>query len=217
MRSLLYSKNKVRLLVELVLLFAGLPVLLTYNRFGIPLVFILLALGVLIQLFLAGDPEFDRSRFFNWHAFRKEWPTLIIFFVIGALLMTLLTWLINPDQLFLLPRTNPLFLLMISVFYPLFSVVPQGLAYRALFYHRYAVFFPGKWTKILVSAAFFSLGHLLYKNLLVLLLAFIAGILFAWRYQRSESLAVSVIEHSLFGVWLFACGLGMYFVSAFVH
>ena len=53
--------------------------------------------------------------------------------------------------------------------------------------------------------------------MLVLLLTFVAGILFAWRYERSKSLAVSIVEHSLYGVWLFACGLGYFFVSSFVE
>jgi len=216
MRKWIYAKSNFRLITEMVLLFVGLPVMLTYNRFGIPLVFILLFLGIIVHLFLWYDPEFDRKKFFNWSAFRKEFPGMILFYVIAVILMTFLTWKLQPDRLFLLPKTNPLFLLMISIFYPLFSVVPQGLAYRALFFHRYARFFPGTWTRILASAVFFSFGHLLYKNILVLALAFVAGVLFAWRYYRSQSLALSVIEHSAYGVWLFACGLGIYFVSAYV-
>lgn len=217
MKHFVYSKNKFRLIIEMLLLFAGLPVLLTFNRFGIPLVFILLFLGIIVQLFLWFDPEFDRKKFFNWKAAKHELPSLLFFFIGGAVIMTLLTWILNPDRLFLMLKENPLFLLMISIFYPLFSVVPQGLAYRALFFHRYAQFFPGKIFRIIVSAAFFSFGHLLYKNLFVLGLTFIAGLLFAWRYERSGSLAISIIEHSLLGVWLFTCGLGIYFVSAFVN
>jgi len=200
----------------MLILYIGMPLLLAYDRFGVPLVFILLFLGIIVHLFLWFDPEFDRKLFFNWSAFRTSWKSILLVFIIAALLMVLLTWRMNPERLFLLLRQNPLFLLMISIFYPLFSVVPQGLAYRALFFHRYADFFPGTAFKILASALFFSFGHILYKNPLVLLLTFLAGILFSWRYLRTSSLAVSVIEHALLGVWLFACGLGIYFVSAYV-
>ena len=107
-------------------------------------------------------------------------------------------------------------LLMISIFYPLFSVIPQGLAYRALFFHRYKKLFSRKYTLILASAVFFSFGHLLYKNWIVLGLTFIAGLVFAYRYYQSKSLLLSILEHAMYGVWLFASGLGYFFVSNFV-
>jgi len=130
--------------------------------------------------------------------------------------MVVLIWQIDKTKLFYLPHSNPWFLLLISIFYPVFSVVPQGLAYRALFFHRYGSLFPGNILKIIASAAFFSFGHILYKNALVLILAFIAGLIFAYRYQKTNSLLISILEHSLYGVWLFTCGLGYYFVSYFV-
>ena len=106
---------------------------------------------------------------------------------------------------------------MISVFYPLFSVIPQGLAYRSLFFHRYGNLFPGKTTKIIVSAAVFAFAHILYKNWMVLVLTFLAGLIFGYRYYKTKSLAISVVEHAMYGVWLFACGLGYFFVSSMVE
>jgi membrane protease YdiL (CAAX protease family) len=130
--------------------------------------------------------------------------------------MVVLIQIIDPDKLFQLARLNPGLLVMISVFYPVFSVIPQGLAYRALFFHRYGTLFRGRISGIIASALFFSFAHILYKNWFVLALTFIAGVIFAWRYEKSKSLFISIIEHSLYGVWLFACGLGYFFVSSFV-
>jgi membrane protease YdiL (CAAX protease family) len=182
----------------------------------VPLLMILLVLGVTVHLFLHYDTTFDRHNFYNWKSGRREIWKIILLFIPLAALMVVLIWQIDETKLFYLPSTNPLFLLMISIFYPVFSVVPQGLAYRALFFHRYGKLIPGNLLRIIISAILFSFGHILYKNILVLVLAFFAGLIFAYRYNKTQSLLISVLEHSLYGVWLFTCGLGYYFVSSFV-
>jgi len=106
---------------------------------------------------------------------------------------------------------------IISIFYPIFSVIPQSLIYRALFFHRYDKLFGNPYLKIILSAVFFAFGHILYKNWLVVLLAFVAGLIFSIHYYKSKSLAWNVVEHSLYGVVLFGSGLGYFFVSHFVQ
>jgi len=215
-KNLIYNNSKVRLISECITLYLALPLLVMLELLPVPLLLILLVMGICVHLFLYHDPTFDRKKFFNWEEGRKEiWKILILFIPLGTL-MVLLIWHIDRTKLFYLPSSNPWFLLLISIFYPVFSVVPQGLAYRALFFHRYGHLFPGKFLKIVISAILFSFGHILYKNALVLLLAFIAGVIFAYRYEKTNSLMISILEHSLYGVWLFTCGLGYFFVSGFV-
>jgi membrane protease YdiL (CAAX protease family) len=182
----------------------------------VPLLVILLIVGITVHLFLHYDPSFNKNNLYNWKSGRREIGRIILLFIPLAALMVILIWQIDKTKLFYLPTTSPLFLLMISIFYPVFSVVPQGLAYRALFFHRYGSLFPGNTLRIVISAILFSSGHILYKNALVLLLAFLAGLIFAYRYYKTKSLLISILEHSLYGVWLFTCGLGYFFVSAFV-
>jgi membrane protease YdiL (CAAX protease family) len=57
------------------------------------------------------------------------------------------------------------------------------------------------------------LGHIIFHNWLAVVLTFIGGILFTKRYIDTKSLVASIIEHSLYGVWLFTCGLGMFFTE----
>jgi membrane protease YdiL (CAAX protease family) len=215
-KKLIYNKSKIRLISECIVLYLILPVFIMLDLLPIPLLLILLVMGIAVHLFLYHDPGFDRNKFINWKSGRREaWKIILLFIPLGAL-MVVLIWHIDETKLFYLPSSNPWFLLLISIFYPVFSVVPQGLAYRALFFHRYGSLFPGNTLKIIVSAALFSFGHILYKNALVLLLAFIAGLIFAYRYRKTDSLLISILEHSLYGVWLFTCGLGYFFVSHFV-
>jgi membrane protease YdiL (CAAX protease family) len=215
-KKFIYNNTKIRLISEFIFLYLILPLLVMLDFLPVPLLLILLAMGITVHLFLYYDPYFNRNKFYNWKSGKKEIWKIILLFVPLAALMVVLIWQIDETKLFYLPSTNPLFLLMISIFYPVFSVVPQGLAYRALFFHRYGILFPGNTLRIVISAILFSFGHILYKNALVLLLAFCAGLIFAYRYYKTESLLISVLEHSLYGVWLFTCGLGYFFVSSFV-
>lgn len=216
-RRFLYSKNKPRRIAEALVLYGLLPFLLSLSNLNIPLMLVLLFMGISVYLFLIYDPAFDRKTFLNWQMGRAELGNILIMFGISAIVMLILIWIIDSSKMFLLLRTNPLLLLMISIFYPLFSVIPQGLAYRSMFFHRYGDLFPGNALKIIISAAVFAFGHVLYKNWMVLVLTFVAGLIFAYRYYKTKSLAISVLEHALYGVWLFACGLGYFFVSSMVE
>ncbi len=215
--SFLYSPNKTRRIGEMVILYGVLPVIIMLDLWDIPLMAILLFMGITVYLYLIYDPAFDRKTFINWKQGRSELGKIFWMFGISAVLMVVLIWIIDASKMFLLIRTKPLLMMVISIFYPVFSVIPQGLAYRSMFFHRYGDLLPGNALKIILSAAAFSFGHVLYKNWLVLALTFIAGIIFSYRYFKTKSLAVSVLEHSLYGVWLFACGLGYFFVSSLVE
>jgi membrane protease YdiL (CAAX protease family) len=200
----------------MLILYLALPIVLMFNVWHIPLMAVLLFMGITVYLYLIYDPSFDRKTFLNWEKGKSELGKILLMFGISAIVMVILIWIIDEDKMFLLLRTNPWFLLIISIFYPLFSVIPQGLAYRSMFFHRYGDLFPSKDLKIVLSAAAFSFGHVLYKNWMVLALTFVAGLIFSYRYFKTKSLAISVLEHALYGVWLFTCGLGYFFVSSLV-
>jgi membrane protease YdiL (CAAX protease family) len=216
-KHFIYSNNKTRRIAEMLVLYGLLPFLLSLSKLNIPLMLVLLFMGISVYLYLIYDPAFDRKTFLNWQQGKGELGKLLLMFGISAIVMLVLIWIIDANKMFLLIRTNPWLLLMISIFYPLFSVIPQGLAYRSMFFHRYGDLFPGNALKIIFSAIAFSVGHVLYKNWIVLALTFVAGLIFAYRYYKTKSLAISIFEHALYGVWLFACGLGYFFVSSMVE
>jgi membrane protease YdiL (CAAX protease family) len=216
-KKYLYTNNKYRLVSEFIILYLFLPLAVMFKFIPLPLMVILLVMGITVHLYLYYDPAFNRKHLINWHTGKKEILRIILLFFPLAAMMVVMIWKIDETKLFYLPSTNPLFLLLISIFYPVFSVVPQGLAYRALFFHRYGSLFPGNTLKIVISAVLFSFGHILYKNAMVLLLTFFAGLIFGYRYYKTQSLMISILEHSLYGVWLFTCGLGYFFVSHFVQ
>jgi membrane protease YdiL (CAAX protease family) len=87
--------------------------------------------------------------------------------------------------------------------------MPQAITHRAFLFHRYRLLFKG-WPMVFASAVAFSYMHIVFNNPLALLLTFAGGILFAKTYEDTGSLAISSIEHALYGNFLFTIGLGKY-------
>jgi membrane protease YdiL (CAAX protease family) len=97
------------------------------------------------------------------------------------------------------------------VLYPVASVYPQGVVYRLFLFERYRGLFGGGWGIVLASAAAFAFMHVVFRNPLAIALTLPAGLLFAARYWQTGSLAVSSLEHALYGCAIFTVGLGRWF------
>ncbi|TNJ46514.1 CPBP family intramembrane metalloprotease [Tamlana fucoidanivorans] len=145
------------------------------------------------------------SKHLNWHLFLKQ--TLIKFLLI-ALLTTFFIWFTNKELLFFVVLNKPKLWLMILFIYTVFSVYPQEILYRTFFFYRYETLVKSKIGFVLLNAALFTLGHLFFKNNLVLVLTFIGGLLFAGTYQKTRSTLLVSIEHTIYGCWLFTVGMG---------
>ncbi|RXF06757.1 CPBP family intramembrane glutamic endopeptidase, partial [Pseudoalteromonas sp. PS5] len=81
------------------------------------------------------------------------------------------------------------------------------------FFHRYKRILPNKNNRVILSALVFALAHCVYDNVIAIFLSFVGGLLFAYTYAHSRSLAVCVLEHSLWGLWMFTIGIGQYLDS----
>ncbi|MGD9056199.1 MAG: CPBP family intramembrane metalloprotease [Desulfobacterales bacterium] len=139
----------------------------------------------------------------------RELKAVLIRFTVAAVLLGGYVVAFEPDLLFNFPRYRPHTWTMVMILYPLLSVCPQGLTHRAFLFHRYQLIFRGGWM-IFASAAAFSFMHIVFKNPLALLLTFAGGLLFAKTYTDSRSLIVSLVEHALYGNYIFTIGLGKY-------
>jgi membrane protease YdiL (CAAX protease family) len=218
------ASRRLFLATEFLLLFIGVPVALFFHLAGsfppLPLLWVVAAYCLTVLL---RDPSFNRSRLWNPAPLRSQLPQLLALFATVALIVTLLIRLYAPSLLLILPRTQPRVWAFIVIGYPLVSVYPQGLIYRTFFFHRYRPLLENGFSGIaleartrsailiLASAATFALMHILFRNWIALALTFPGGILFALRYCNTRSLAVSSIEHALYGCFLFTIGLGQFF------
>jgi uncharacterized protein len=97
--------------------------------------------------------------------------------------------------------------------YPLLSVVPQTLIYRAFLFARYQRLWRDRWMLIAASGTAFSCLHIVLRNPVAPLMTLPAGLLFAWRYARTNSAMASAFEHALYGCLVFTVGLGEFFYT----
>ncbi|GIW75292.1 MAG: hypothetical protein KatS3mg104_0355 [Phycisphaerae bacterium] len=157
------------------------------------------------------DPSFQRWKFWNIGPVKREIRAIIVLFVPASLLFLLVVWLFESDNLFRLIRDKPMVWAMVMLGYPLLSVYPQELLYRVFFFHRYSILMPKGWQRIWGSALVFSWGHVIFGHWIPVVLTLIGGWIFAQRYEKTRSIAVVWLEHTLYGCLIFTIGLGSYF------
>jgi uncharacterized protein len=202
------SGRRIRLAVEYLLLFFG--VVGGYALLdspGSPIPFLLL-LGAAAWWYLRRQPDFDRRDLWHADALRPALPSILLLSAAVAVLMVVAVALWEPDRLFRLPREAPQIWLLVAVFYPLLSVYPQELLFRAFLMHRYAPVFGSGAATVAASAAAFGYAHIIYGTAVSVALTVVAGWMFARRYQRTRSLLTTAVEHAIFGVLAFTVGLG---------
>ena len=97
------------------------------------------------------------------------------------------------------------FILVLLLFYLFFSVIPQELIFRFLFFHRYTDYF-NKYELLFLNSLVFSLCHVIYFDIYIFLFAFLGNLLFTFNYMKNKSLLLVVSEHFLIGQTLIILG-----------
>jgi uncharacterized protein len=148
----------------------------------------------------------------NWPAFDKAALIRLLFrFIPLCIALIIFTFLVIPENLFGLPRNRPNVWVLVMIFYPLLSVVPQEVVFRSFFFRRYATLFPDPRMMILASSFAFGWVHILLLNWVAVAFSAVGGILFAHTYHKTRSLAAACFEHALYGCFIFTLGLGYFF------
>jgi len=199
------------LIAELLLLFVALPLAFRFKPFPFPPIPALWLLCGYCVHRLLHSCTFDRKLLWNRGALPAVFPQITMIFVIVALLVGLVVDSLAPQMLFNFVKRAPAFWALVMILYPVLSVYPQAIIYRAFFFERYRVLFPNTVMLILTSAIAFSFAHIIFRNPIALSFTLIGGLLFAWRYSTTGSLFASSFEHALYGCWMFTIGLGQYF------
>ncbi len=179
-----------------------------------PAIWLLFAI-CLVALLL--DPSFDRKRLWNSRGVKTHLPLILSLGLVGAILLTAVLYFTAPGSLFGLIRTRPQLWAIIMVLYPVLSVYPQEVAFRAFFFHRYQRLF-GKGAGILVASSLaFGWAHIVMRNGWAIGFSTIGGMLFGLTYLRTRSLAAACLEHGMYGCFLFTIGWGYWFYSGATH
>ena len=199
------------LIAEFVVLFFALPLGFRYAPVHLPTLPLLWLVAGYALWQLVRDPRFSRARLWNAVQLPPHLAGVFLAFAVSAFILWLGVHRFAPDLEWSLVREHPAFWAVVMFAYPVFSVYPQGVLYRAFFFERYAPLFPRRWAMIVASAFAFAFLHIIFRNNLAVALTFAGGLLFAARYEQTGSLAASAFEHALYGCWLFTVGLGPFF------
>lgn len=199
------------LALEFSFVFIGIPLLIFYRLLpNLPIPYLLLG-ALAAFLFLRHDPSFDSSRLFSWDSPQTRLPSLLLRDLVLLALLGVAVRLFAPELLFSLVKRAPWFWALIMLLYPLLSVYPQELLYRAFFFDRYQPLFGSGWAMLLASAFAFGFVHIIFGNWLAVVLCIIGGLLFSFTYQQSGSLLLACVDHAIFGNFIFTIGLGRFF------
>jgi membrane protease YdiL (CAAX protease family) len=202
--------RRVWLAVEFLVIFVGSVVVYTVvHPLGGPLP-LLAVVAALAYVYLVRRPGFDRRNLWRRDAVAGQIRSIVTLWLVAAVVGIAGVALVIPHRLFDLPRQHPWLWLAVLVFYPLVSVYPQEVVFRAFVFERYRPLFGSGWGMVAASAVAFGFVHLIYGNVVAVALTLVGGLLFARHYQRTRSLLVTSIEHALYGQLAFTIGLGTY-------
>ncbi|MFT4534586.1 MAG: hypothetical protein ACJA1A_002352 [Saprospiraceae bacterium] len=201
------ENTKNGLVIELVSLFIVVPIILALPiHIGIKL--FAAGLGLSYSIFHIVKQELYKN-IFTWESPNKSFlqrMSLIglFIFIAGAIMV----YFYDSSLLFSVVVSKPHVWIIILFVYAFLSVAPQEIIYRHFFFKRYESIFENKNMFLLLNMFCFSLCHLFLMNVMVLLLTFIGGGLFAYSYQQEKSMLWVCIEHTLYGYLIFTVGAG---------
>ena len=206
--------------IECLFLYVGLPALLAFlpgwveQRWGVRMnawvVPTLLVAAAIAFVAMRRAGLLARGEVTRLGVVSHDWARMLARFVFSALLLAGLLALYRPALLWSFPRHNPRFWALVCVAYPVVSVLPQGVLYRALWEKRYAAGLPPA-VSLVLGAALFSWAHVVFRNVWACAFTFVGGLFFLSSYRRTGSLLFSGIEHALYGDFLFTVGWGAFF------
>ncbi|HSW68505.1 MAG TPA: CPBP family intramembrane glutamic endopeptidase [Bacteroidales bacterium] len=201
--------RRILLLLEMLVIFVILPTLFFIGSIPGPKILTLFIVVAYCLVILLLDKGFDRSVLLTFT--NKGLRPILFRFGVVAILLILYVALFEPENLFFLPRNKPLLWVMIIVFYPLWSALPQELIFRVFFLHRYNILFNKNITFLIINALAFAYLHIIFNNWIAVAGSFVAGLFLAHTYLHNRSLFRVTIEHALYGNTIFTVGLGHYF------
>ncbi len=209
--------EKTFLWIECTLLFVITPIVVGLTLRSTSWLLLLggITVGAAIWLWRRGD--FRGAHFWRGDDFKAEGRQLkevLIRFSVSAVCLIMLTLALFPDKLFEFPRPIPLHWGLLLATYPILSVYPQELLYRAFFVRRYRRLFRRAEEMLLASALVFGWLHVIFHNLVAVVLTLVGGWFFAETYARTRSLRLVCLEHTLYGSLIFSVGLGEFFLQS---
>ena len=197
--------------LELLLLFFGIPLLIYFDKDFIHPSFVILPLLAFIFIVLLRTTDFTWKELFRWQIpGRLLWRHGLVVLATFTVLLGIV-FIFDREQVFNLIRIHPWIFVALCIFYPVFSAFGQEIIYRTFLFKRFRILFPKEWHFTVISGITFSFMHIVYYDPVSMIITFIGGLYFAQVYVWTRSVLFSAVLHGCMGIVVFAVGLGQYF------
>lgn len=200
---------------EFTLLFVGIPggLAVWHAQADLPFFPVLLAMFALTVWIGRNDPNVSFGPPPDRPSLGKSLGRLAPRLLLVATALAALTGGLFPELFFRFPRESPRVWVLVMLLYPLLSVLPQEVMFRAFFMPRYAPLFGRGAALLAVNALAFAWAHVFFLNWIAPLLSLAGGWLLADTWQRTRDLRLVCIEHALYGQLVFTTGIGWFFYT----
>ncbi len=201
-------KTKLFLFLELFLIYLLVPLLFFFFNVKLPSVYVFFTISMIILLMLLHDKNFSNNKLYDCKYFNKNSLNFFLNSVLVFVFLVLLVYYAEYDNLFLFPLVAFNLWFFVVILFGVFIAYPMIVVYYAYFYYRYKRLFDNNSSLVFASSLFFAFAHILFYNVLIVVLAFIGGLWFGYRYQKSKSVILPFLEYLVFGILVFTIGVG---------
>ena len=204
------------LLFEMLLFYVATPIViysLLYD-YRIPLFKILPPVFLFFIVFLTIDRSFSWRKLLGRGINLRELASILALLLVAGPALVFFAMEDVPQRFLAFPRYAQDIWISVMILYPAVSVTTQEIMYRVFFFHRYEPLIGrDPQSAIVLNAVLFSFSHIVFQNVITLVISLLGGLLFAWRYHSSRSYWAVVLEHAIYGNLIFTVGLGRYFYT----
>ncbi len=195
------KRNNKKLFYVILLIYLLIPIILYFNAFLFEIKFyILTVVGILIYFLLRFNRINNNQLGITKVNAIKSIKRNIIFSTIFVICIIIL-------KIFNLDKFNPDETLLFYFFYIFISCPIQEFLYRGVFGYFEDKIFSNKYIIIILSSLFYSFVHIIYKDVLTLVLTFIVGIIWYYIYKKDNNLIGVSISHSILGILTILLGI----------
>jgi len=202
---------KKKLAIEFLIIFFLIPLVVILINLFISnqkvFVFLPLFLVFFLSLYLL-----KKTPSFSFNSLKKkiDWKFFFLISLVFVISGFFYTMILDRNLLFNLPKNYFFFWVAVMIFYPIFSVIPQEIIFRVLFFERYSCLFKNQFLYLILNSIIFAYIHLVFQNFHAFFITLITSPVFAHAYVN-KSFKTCFLTHTIGGQLVFTYGLGKYF------
>mgnify|MGYP001455102972 FL=1 len=202
---------KKKLAIEFLIIFFLIPLVVILINLFISnqkvFVFLPLFLVFFLSLYLL-----KKTPSFSFNSLKKkiDWKFFFLISLVFVISGFFYTMILDRNLLFNLPKNYFFLWVAVMIFYPIFSVIPQEIIFRVLFFERYSCLFKNQFLYLILNSIIFAYIHLVFQNFHAFFITLITSPVFAHAYVN-KSFKTCFLTHTIGGQLVFTYGLGNFF------